>query len=218
MLAFLLFFIRRQDVHNIDHAHLIQTIILLGILAMPLMSLTFLIVMAFTVITTLKKDPVKWITYHNQSIIISLLFRSKPLEAFLGVMCPLLSLIASFGNLFWVSEIYFGAKSDIRIISHRWRASWLSRQWNSFCSSWDSNFFQSSQSFPSSFFLLVSMMYSSLSTHGTELIPSKTFFRQHLKQLERTWENQQNIFSDSVIVIEWQRHLPMEVHPSRLLP
>ncbi|GMR36306.1 hypothetical protein PMAYCL1PPCAC_06501 [Pristionchus mayeri] len=57
-----------------------------GILAMPLISVTLLIVMAFTVITTLKKDPVK----------------SKPLEAFLGVMCPLLSLVASFGNLFWL--------------------------------------------------------------------------------------------------------------------
>ncbi|KHJ99684.1 hypothetical protein OESDEN_00338 [Oesophagostomum dentatum] len=56
-----------------------------GILAMPLMGVTFLILMVFTITTTLRKDPVK----------------SNPLEAFLGVICPILSLVASFGNLFW---------------------------------------------------------------------------------------------------------------------
>ncbi|VDM81088.1 unnamed protein product [Strongylus vulgaris] len=53
---------------------------------MPLMGVTFLILMVFTIATTLRKDPVK----------------SNPLEAFLGVICPILSLVASFGNLFWV--------------------------------------------------------------------------------------------------------------------
>ncbi|KAK6734551.1 hypothetical protein RB195_018002 [Necator americanus] len=56
-----------------------------GILAMPLMGVTFLILMVFTITTTLRRDPVK----------------SNPLEAFLGVICPILSLVASFGNLFW---------------------------------------------------------------------------------------------------------------------
>ncbi|KIH64071.1 hypothetical protein ANCDUO_05622, partial [Ancylostoma duodenale] len=57
-----------------------------GILAMPLMGVTFLILMVFTISTTLRRDPVK----------------SNPLEAFLGVICPILSLVASFGNLFWL--------------------------------------------------------------------------------------------------------------------
>ncbi|CAD6191482.1 unnamed protein product [Caenorhabditis auriculariae] len=61
-----------------------------GILAMPLMGVTFLIILSFTVITTLKRDPV----------------RSKPFEAFLGVICPLLSLCASFGHLFWMGFEY----------------------------------------------------------------------------------------------------------------
>ncbi|CAL2033165.1 unnamed protein product [Caenorhabditis brenneri] len=61
-----------------------------GILAMPLMGITFFIILAFTVLTTLKKDPV----------------RSKPFESFLGVICPLLSLCASFGHLFWMGFEY----------------------------------------------------------------------------------------------------------------
>lgn len=61
-----------------------------GILAMPLMGVTFLIILAFTILTTLKRDPVK----------------SKPFEAFLGVICPILSLCASFGHLFWMGFEY----------------------------------------------------------------------------------------------------------------
>ncbi|CAB3411294.1 unnamed protein product [Caenorhabditis bovis] len=61
-----------------------------GILAMPLMGVTFLIILVFTVLTTLKKDPVM----------------SKPFESFLGVICPLLSLCASFGHLFWMGFEY----------------------------------------------------------------------------------------------------------------
>ncbi|WKX93300.1 hypothetical protein Q1695_010945 [Nippostrongylus brasiliensis] len=57
-----------------------------GILAMPLMGVTFLILLAFTMTTTLRRDPVK----------------SNPLESFLGVICPILSLVASFGHLFWM--------------------------------------------------------------------------------------------------------------------
>jgi len=59
-----------------------------GIKALPLMSVTFIVVVTFTVLTSLKHDPVK----------------SKPWEAFVGVLCPLLSLCASFGALFWVSK------------------------------------------------------------------------------------------------------------------
>lgn len=58
----------------------------LGIKALPLMSVTFIVILSFTVITSLKADNVK----------------SKPWEAFFGVMCPILSLVASFGFLFWV--------------------------------------------------------------------------------------------------------------------
>jgi hypothetical protein len=58
-----------------------------GVKAMPLMSVTFFVVLGFTVLTSLKADPV----------------RSKPWEAFVGVLCPILSLCASFGSLFWVS-------------------------------------------------------------------------------------------------------------------
>ncbi|CAI4228550.1 unnamed protein product [Auanema sp. JU1783] len=61
-----------------------------GILAMPLMGVTFLIILVFTVITTLKKNPVK----------------SKTMESILGVICPILSLVASFGHLFWMGFEY----------------------------------------------------------------------------------------------------------------
>lgn len=57
-----------------------------GIEAMPLMSISFLVVLIFTVTTTLKSDPVT----------------SKPWEAAVGVFCPILSLMASFGALFWL--------------------------------------------------------------------------------------------------------------------
>ncbi|CAJ0959646.1 unnamed protein product, partial [Mesorhabditis belari] len=57
-----------------------------GILALPLMPITVLVVFAFTLLTTWKMDPL----------------RSKPWEAILGVLCPILSLFASFGNLFWL--------------------------------------------------------------------------------------------------------------------
>lgn len=55
------------------------------------MSITFLVILAFTVVTSLKADSVK----------------SKPWEAFFGVMCPILSLFASFGTLFWVNFINY---------------------------------------------------------------------------------------------------------------
>uniref|UniRef100_A0A915A5H4 Secreted protein n=2 Tax=Parascaris univalens TaxID=6257 RepID=A0A915A5H4_PARUN len=57
-----------------------------GIEAMPLMSISFLVVLIFTVTTTLRSDPVT----------------SKPWEAAMGVFCPILSLMASFGTLFWL--------------------------------------------------------------------------------------------------------------------
>lgn len=57
-----------------------------GIKALPLMIFTFSIVLLFTIATSLKRDPV----------------RSKPWEAFFGVMCPCLSICASFGTLFWL--------------------------------------------------------------------------------------------------------------------
>uniref|UniRef100_A0AC35EXK8 SSD domain-containing protein n=1 Tax=Panagrolaimus sp. PS1159 TaxID=55785 RepID=A0AC35EXK8_9BILA len=57
-----------------------------GIQAVPLMSVTFLVVLVFTCLTSLKRDPIE----------------SKPWEAFFGVMCPILSLMGSFGFLFWI--------------------------------------------------------------------------------------------------------------------
>uniref|UniRef100_A0A0M3J2B6 SSD domain-containing protein n=1 Tax=Anisakis simplex TaxID=6269 RepID=A0A0M3J2B6_ANISI len=54
--------------------------------AMPLMSVSFVVVLTFTVLTTLRRDPL----------------RSKPWEAAVGVFCPILSLMASFGALFWL--------------------------------------------------------------------------------------------------------------------
>ncbi|KAE9552519.1 hypothetical protein FO519_004261 [Halicephalobus sp. NKZ332] len=57
-----------------------------GIQAVPLMSITFLVIVVFTMGTSLKRDPIA----------------SKPWEAFLGVLCPIFSLIASFGFLFWL--------------------------------------------------------------------------------------------------------------------
>lgn len=50
------------------------------------MSVTFTVIVLFTMLTSLKRDPVL----------------SKPWEAFIGVLCPCLSLCASFGALFWV--------------------------------------------------------------------------------------------------------------------
>ncbi|KJH46538.1 patched family protein [Dictyocaulus viviparus] len=57
-----------------------------GLLAMPLMGATLLILIVFTMATTLRRDPIK----------------SNPLESFLGVICPIISLVASFGHLFWM--------------------------------------------------------------------------------------------------------------------
>uniref|UniRef100_A0A915DZY2 SSD domain-containing protein n=1 Tax=Ditylenchus dipsaci TaxID=166011 RepID=A0A915DZY2_9BILA len=57
-----------------------------GIKALPLMSVTFIVIVVFTVLTSLKRDMVT----------------SKPWEAFVGVLCPILSLCASFGSLFWL--------------------------------------------------------------------------------------------------------------------
>ncbi|VDM52437.1 unnamed protein product [Angiostrongylus costaricensis] len=57
-----------------------------GILAMPLMGATLLILIVFTMTTTLRRNPVK----------------SNPLESLLGVICPIISLVASFGHLFWM--------------------------------------------------------------------------------------------------------------------
>lgn len=57
-----------------------------GVKALPLMSVTFIVILVFTVVTSLKRS---WI-------------RSKPWEAFAGVICPILSLCASFGTLFWM--------------------------------------------------------------------------------------------------------------------
>lgn len=59
---------------------------------MPLMSVSFAVILLFTVLTTLKRDPVK----------------GKPWEAALGVICPLMSLAASFGLLFWVCKFFGG--------------------------------------------------------------------------------------------------------------
>uniref|UniRef100_A0AC35U7S7 SSD domain-containing protein n=1 Tax=Rhabditophanes sp. KR3021 TaxID=114890 RepID=A0AC35U7S7_9BILA len=56
-----------------------------GLKTLPLMSFSFLVVLIFTVITALDRDPVK----------------TRPWEAAFGVLCPPLSLMASFGTLFW---------------------------------------------------------------------------------------------------------------------
>uniref|UniRef100_A0A0K0EN34 SSD domain-containing protein n=1 Tax=Strongyloides stercoralis TaxID=6248 RepID=A0A0K0EN34_STRER len=56
-----------------------------GVQAAPLMSVSFIVVLLFTIFSSLDKDVVK----------------SRPWEAFFGVLCPPLSLIASFGTLFW---------------------------------------------------------------------------------------------------------------------
>ena len=53
---------------------------------MPLMGVTFIVLMFFTVVTSHKQDPV----------------RAKPWEAAMGVMCPILAIVAAFGNLFWL--------------------------------------------------------------------------------------------------------------------
>lgn len=68
--------------------HLLLVLIkIIGEKAVPLASVTLLIIFTFTVVTSLKLDPIK----------------SKPWEAIIGVLCPLLSLCASFGLLFWVN-------------------------------------------------------------------------------------------------------------------
>ncbi|VDK86837.1 unnamed protein product [Litomosoides sigmodontis] len=56
-----------------------------GLRALPFITVSLVAVLLFTVITSLKRDPVT----------------SKPWEAAFGVFCPILSLIASFGLLFW---------------------------------------------------------------------------------------------------------------------
>lgn len=58
-----------------------------GIEAMPLLGVSFVIIIIFTMSTSMRRD----------------LVRSKPWEAFFGVLTPILSLCASFGTLFWVS-------------------------------------------------------------------------------------------------------------------
>ncbi|CAG9540908.1 unnamed protein product [Cercopithifilaria johnstoni] len=56
-----------------------------GLRALPFITISFIAVLLFTVITSLKRDPIT----------------SKPWEAAFGVFCPILSLIGSFGLLFW---------------------------------------------------------------------------------------------------------------------
>uniref|UniRef100_A0A915Q273 SSD domain-containing protein n=1 Tax=Setaria digitata TaxID=48799 RepID=A0A915Q273_9BILA len=56
-----------------------------GLQALPFITVSFLAVLLFTVVTSLKRDPVT----------------SKPWEAAFGAFCPILSLVASFGLLFW---------------------------------------------------------------------------------------------------------------------
>ncbi|KAI1728809.1 patched family domain-containing protein [Ditylenchus destructor] len=55
-------------------------------LAAPLIGVSVAMIIFFTVVTSLKLDPI----------------RSKPWEALFGVLCPVLSLAASFGFLFWI--------------------------------------------------------------------------------------------------------------------
>lgn len=76
-----------------------------GIIAMPLLGITFLIILVFTTLTTLKKDPV----------------RSKPFEAIVGVICPLMSIVGSFGMLFWVSALFLKDEraARLRVSAHR---------------------------------------------------------------------------------------------------
>uniref|UniRef100_A0A915DSS0 SSD domain-containing protein n=1 Tax=Ditylenchus dipsaci TaxID=166011 RepID=A0A915DSS0_9BILA len=52
--------------------------------SLPLILISFVIIVFFTVVTSLKQDPVK----------------SKPWEAFIGVLCPLISIGASFALCF----------------------------------------------------------------------------------------------------------------------
>ncbi|KHN88590.1 Patched domain-containing protein 3 [Toxocara canis] len=87
-----------------------------GIEAMPLMSISFLVVLVFTVATTLRRDPITSIEampLMSISFLVVLVFTvattlrrdpitSKPWEAAVGVFCPILSLMASFGALFWL--------------------------------------------------------------------------------------------------------------------
>ncbi|KAL3091675.1 hypothetical protein niasHS_005873 [Heterodera schachtii] len=57
-----------------------------GIEVLPLMPISLSVIILFTVITSLKRDQI----------------RSKPWEALVGVFCPILSVGASFGTLFWL--------------------------------------------------------------------------------------------------------------------
>uniref|UniRef100_A0A914HUG6 SSD domain-containing protein n=1 Tax=Globodera rostochiensis TaxID=31243 RepID=A0A914HUG6_GLORO len=57
-----------------------------GIEVLPLMPISLLVIIIFTVTTSLKRDQI----------------RSKPWEAMVGVLCPILSVGASFGTLFWL--------------------------------------------------------------------------------------------------------------------
>ncbi|KAF7633542.1 SSD domain-containing protein, partial [Meloidogyne graminicola] len=57
-----------------------------GIEVLPLMPISLLIIVLFMVITSIKSDQIK----------------SKPWESFFGVFCPILSICASFGILFWI--------------------------------------------------------------------------------------------------------------------
>uniref|UniRef100_A0A914EHS8 SSD domain-containing protein n=1 Tax=Acrobeloides nanus TaxID=290746 RepID=A0A914EHS8_9BILA len=57
-----------------------------GIEAMPLISVSFVVIIIFAVGTSARRDLVK----------------SKPWEAFFGVLTPIMSLCASFGTLFWL--------------------------------------------------------------------------------------------------------------------
>ncbi|VDN03860.1 unnamed protein product [Thelazia callipaeda] len=61
-----------------------------GVEALPLITVSFLVVLIFTVATSFKRDPAA----------------SKPWEAAFGVFCPILSLIASFGFLFWCNVVF----------------------------------------------------------------------------------------------------------------
>uniref|UniRef100_A0A914N8B4 SSD domain-containing protein n=1 Tax=Meloidogyne incognita TaxID=6306 RepID=A0A914N8B4_MELIC len=59
-----------------------------GIEVLPLMPISLLVIMIFmVVITSLKSDQIK----------------SKPWESLFGVFCPILSIFASFGILFWLN-------------------------------------------------------------------------------------------------------------------
>ncbi|KAH7723514.1 CBN-PTR-18 protein [Aphelenchoides avenae] len=90
-----------------------------GVKAVPLMSVTFVVIMCFTVVTSIKRDPV----------------RSKPWESLIGVLCPIISLFASFGTLFWLGYEFLPIVTvvpflilaigvdDVYIFLHSWSLS-----------------------------------------------------------------------------------------------